>query len=305
MEISPTTRRLLIDELRLSGISYSGALSEIEFLERLYDLDGLPSTDGRPQYENLRDDIQQHRVSWPDDYGSDWQWKDERLNLLRGSDENLLAFLSEMVHPIVRRQQEDVDRLLEIFNRHLRVDGYEIVSAGQLDRRPVYRARRIAGGVPSVIDQAGGVPDLGEHVRTQIDRMRSSMASDPSLAIGTAKEMVETVCKTVLKQRGAPFEASDEAPRLARLALDAVAVVPAEWKGDPSVEGAIKSLVGSLIQAVTRLAELRNKAGTGHGRDASAADLDARHARLAVDAAATFAIFLLGAVNGPPVTPTR
>jgi hypothetical protein len=40
-------------------------------------------------------------------------------------------------------------------------------------------------------------------LQRQIDRMRSALASDPGLAIGTAKELVETVCKTILSERGA------------------------------------------------------------------------------------------------------
>ena len=36
----------------------------------------------------------------------------------------------------------------------------------------------------------------------QIRRMKDSVETDPSLAIGTAKELIETCCKTILAERG-------------------------------------------------------------------------------------------------------
>jgi hypothetical protein len=39
-----------------------------------------------------------------------------------------------------------------------------------------------------------------DYIQQEIVRMRSAIESDPALAIGTAKEFVETACKTVLMQ---------------------------------------------------------------------------------------------------------
>lgn len=300
MQISPITRRHLVDELRLSGLAYNGSLSEIEFLERIYPLDEIPSTDGRPFYKNLRDDILQHRVRWPEDYGAEWIWTDERLRIMDGSDENILRFLCEMVHPLVRPDPKEVEVLLSIFNKHLRVDGYEIAQDGFQQRRPIYRPRALHSGVATVLDHAPAVPDLGEHVRLQVDRMRAAIHNDPGLAIGTAKELIESVSKTVLQQRGVAFDTSADAPRLARMALEAVAIVPPDWTGDERVAGSIRSLLGALTQVGTRLAELRNWAGSGHGREAGAAALAPMHARLACDSAATFAVFMVEAVRATP-----
>ena len=41
-----------------------------------------------------------------------------------------------------------------------------------------------------------------KHLAEQIRRMESSIEADPSLAIGTAKELIETCCKTILAERG-------------------------------------------------------------------------------------------------------
>lgn len=43
-----------------------------------------------------------------------------------------------------------------------------------------------------------------KHLAEQIRRIEHSVESDPTLAIGTAKELVETCCKTILLERGKP-----------------------------------------------------------------------------------------------------
>ena len=54
----------------------------------------------------------------------------------------------------------------------------------------------------------------------------------------------------------------------------------------------IKSLLGNLATITQSLAELRNLYGTGHGKDGKMKGLSTRHARLAVGAATTLAVFL-------------
>lgn len=92
--ISEITRRDIRDEL--SSLNIYGRLEELEFLERLYDLDELPSSDSR--YGTARGDIIQHRYNnfdWPDD----WIFDDERFGL-KDNDERFVHFLSEIVHPL-------------------------------------------------------------------------------------------------------------------------------------------------------------------------------------------------------------
>ncbi len=53
-------------------------------------------------------------------------------------------------------------------------------------------------------------------LRRQIDRMRGALEQDPSLAIGTAKELVETTCKTILTERGVSIDTKWDVPRLVK-----------------------------------------------------------------------------------------
>jgi hypothetical protein len=148
-------------------------------------------------------------------------------------------------------------------------------------------------GIPSLasIKDTAAVFDA-KHMADQIRRMESAVESDPSLAIGTAKELIETCCKTILAERGKPVSGTPDLSTLTKKTLKELKLVP---EGIPdAARGAdvIKRLLSNLGTIGNGLAELRGLYGTGHGKHGTATGLGARHAMLAVGAAATLTIFL-------------
>ncbi|MFD8368415.1 serine/threonine protein kinase [Streptomyces hygroscopicus] len=139
--ITDVTRRRLFDALRSTGMSWSGSLDEVAFLRRLYDLGRLKSHD--PRFATAEGDIVQHRYNNPEDWEDDWVFGDERFGLADGADEVLLRFLAEMIHPAVRTDSGEVERLLALVNDVLAPDGYELAKARAVSGYPVYEARRI------------------------------------------------------------------------------------------------------------------------------------------------------------------
>ena len=130
------------------------------------------------------------------------------------------------------------------------------------------------------------------HLEEQIRRMEDSIESDPSLAIGTAKELIETCCKTILAERGKPVSGTPKISTLTKETLKELKLVP---EGIPdAARGAdvIRNLLSNLGTIGNGLAELRGLYGTGHGKHGRSASLNARHAKLAVGAASTLAVFL-------------
>lgn len=130
------------------------------------------------------------------------------------------------------------------------------------------------------------------HLEEQIRRIEDSIESDPSLAIGTAKELIETCCKTILAERGKLVSGTPKISTLTKETLKELKLVP---EGIPdAARGAdvIKNLLSNLGTIGNGLAELRGLYGTGHGKHGRSASLSARHAKLAVGAASTLAVFL-------------
>lgn len=130
------------------------------------------------------------------------------------------------------------------------------------------------------------------HLMDQIRRMESSVHQDPALAIGTAKELIETCCKTILSERGRPVKRTPDIPALTKETLKELNLVP-EGVSD-SVRGSdtIKRILQNLGAIGHGLAELRGLYGTGHGKHGKAQGLRPRHAKLAVGAASTLVTFI-------------
>lgn len=126
----------------------------------------------------------------------------------------------------------------------------------------------------------------------QIERMQRAVEVDPGLAIGTAKELVETVCKTILEERNIGYADDADIGSLVKEARKALGLIPDAIPNAAKGAESIRRLLSNLGNVAQGLAELRNLYGTGHGKDGSARGLSPRHARLAVGAAATLATFL-------------
>ena len=289
--ITEVTRRTIIDYLSV-GRHWSGALPEDDFLGRLYDLKRMPSTDYRREFDTAAKDIWKHRVmnsDWPDD----WVFTDERFDLLFGPDEPFLKFLAETVNPIVRPDTDDALAMVAEYNSALNVDGWEVYPVKRISNKPVFGYRQLLG-TPHQLEDAKRVAErlTGPYIAQQVRRMQEAADADAELAIGTAKEFLESICKTILAERGTPAGKNDDLPIIVRAAIKSVDVVPSELAGPPQLEKTVTVLLNNLGSIGHQLAELRNQYGTGHGRSTDHVGLPARHAKLAIGAAATLAVFL-------------
>jgi len=120
------------------------------------------------------------------------------------------------------------------------------------------------------------------------------LANDsPKDAIGGAKELVESVCRTVLRLIGEPVPGKTvDLVDIAKLTLKALELGPADIDDAKKGAALVRRCLQQLGAVVASLGELRNLYGSGHGRDGKWRGLSPRHARLAVGAAVTFAGFV-------------
>jgi hypothetical protein len=130
--------------------------------------------------------------------------------------------------------------------------------------------------------------------------MEASVLKDPTLAIGTAKELVETCCKTILEARNVAFSRSADLPELVKSTTKELELTPDDIPDKANAADTVKRLLSNLATITYGIAELRNQYGTGHGKAAGAKGLGPRHAKLAVGAASTLAVFLAETHNEKP-----
>ena len=170
-------------------------------------------------------------------------------------------------------------------------------SGGSHDQELVAECRAIAGRLPASAPDLRSISEVAErfdsqYLQRQIDRMESAIDSDPALAIGTAKELIETCCKTILEERGQSLPSSPEMSELTKATFKELKLtrddVPQATRGAESIKRILSNL-GSISNELNRL---RGLYGTGHGQTATTSGLSPRHARLAVGASATLVRFL-------------
>jgi len=215
-----------------------------------------------------------HTVDW-----SDWNHVKRVLQIFETVLHQAEQLAEQSDEEWQKQRGAEVDKLLWC----LRKDGFQ------------WNDGRIVSGVGmprlSDIKETAAVFD-SKHMHDQIRRMESSVESDPSLAIGTAKELIETCCKTILAERGKPVSGTPDVSTLTKETLKELKLVPEGIHEAARGADVIKRLLSNLGTIGNGLAELRGLYGTGHGKHGSTTGLGRRHAKLAVGAAATLTVFL-------------
>ena len=151
------------------------------------------------------------------------------------------------------------------------------------------------GTVLSAAESAAARLEVGE-MRRQVDRIRRDHASDPESSVGQAKDLVETVCRTILGLTGDTAGAEKPTfPQLVKRTMLHLGIDPsqAEQHTRDAVEARIaKQMLAGIASLLNGADELRNAHGTGHGRS-GAPLLDQALARMTVSLVMAAVVYLI------------
>lgn len=172
--------------------------------------------------------------------------------------------------------------------RLLKKEGYEVDEDAIIHPSPDVLA----------VGSLKGLRDPGA-IRAVLKRINKALPDDPALAIGSAKELIEATAKTVVAIRGQVANPKADLPQLVYQAEVALCVHPQSVAD--GVDGApeVRKVLGLLTSLTDKVAELRNRYGTGHGVIALPDGLRPRHGRLAVATANAWCIFMLDTLADP------
>ena len=198
--ISEVTRRVILDMI---ASNWSGRLDEVEFLGRIYDLDNMPSHDGR--FKSASSDIRQHRIrnsDWPED----WVFTDPRFKILRGPDGVFLRFIAETVHPAVR-DPEVAKELVEEFNGEMSKDGWHLVEVRRMSGRAVYGAEKIDAR-SAAFEEPTGWSKVDRQVEEARQMLRNARFEEQYQSVGhMCREIIISVARAHYDpQRHAPAD---------------------------------------------------------------------------------------------------
>lgn len=182
------------------------------------------------------------------------------------------------------------DRIVRL-RRLLARDGYTLTEDGKI------------GGAPKALVEDELLSTLTDPavIHEHLERIaRAVQGEDPAQAIGSAKELIESTAKVVLRECGHTLTGKEEVPELVKVAQEALLIHPTQAARGPDMAPSIRRILGAASTVATGVAELRNAGfGTGHGQESVRAGLGRRHARLAVNAAKLWCEFVLDTLADP------
>lgn len=131
-----------------------------------------------------------------------------------------------------------------------------------------------------------------EYINKQMSIMLENQSTNPTEAIGKAKELVESCCKTILEKEGECVNSKWDVGNLVDETMKLLEITPKHIPDTAKEATAIKAILGSLRGIATNIAIIRNAYGSGHGKSASYKGLQERHAKLAIGSSVTLVNFL-------------
>lgn len=88
------------------------------------------------------------------------------------------------------------------------------------------------------------------------------------------------------------FSKDKDGKKVQNNTLENLNLLPSNVQSTDRGADAIRAVLGNLRAIPTKLAEIRNPFGSGHGKSASFKGLEIRHAKLAVGSSVTFVDFI-------------
>ncbi|MFQ5443086.1 MAG: abortive infection family protein [Nitrospinales bacterium] len=140
----------------------------------------------------------------------------------------------------------------------------------------------ILQGARSVAEMAAGAI----HIQAQIQAIESAVEKSPSFVFDLSKSLIDTVCKTILTDRGIKLPGKPDTPELLRETLKALKLHHQDVDETEKTYESLKKTANGLQTALTGICELRNKHGLiGHGKDGYSPSLESVQAQFVASAA--------------------
>lgn len=273
------TRPLISPQLR-------GAIRDQMSATRLRDIHNMWQDEGFQQPTGYVEPVGGERVTLFQQYLNQVNWDDP------SETRRAVAVFEQALTPLFNLGESDYmpdrDKIVTRLQRLFVADGYTLDNEGRI-------MPRSSAPQPNLADLRDG-----RTIREHLDRISNALATeDAALAIGSAKELMESTAKVVLAETGTRYEDGYDLPKLATLAEEALGIHPQNTAPGPDGSKTVRKTLGAAHTIAQSVAELRNNYGTGHGRSTTPAGLGTRHARLAVNAAQLWCQFLLDTLQDP------
>lgn len=177
----------------------------------------------------------------------------------------------------------------EHLNKALAADGLAVVIVGG---KALLTERRGSGTIVEPFIQKVATLDF-DTVQMEIARALPNLEDDPEDAVTAACSLIEAVCRSILVELKLPLPAKKDIDSLIRAVQEPLGLSPGRSNLPPEVEADVRQTLSGLTSVVKGIGALRTHSGDAHGREKGFRRIDARIARLALNAAGSLALFLI------------
>ena len=131
------------------------------------------------------------------------------------------------------------------------------------------------------------------HIEEQVVGIEQAVQDNPGLAFDLAKTLIESTCRTILRERGIAFDPDEDLPKLFKTTTGHLPFLPTSASGEAAVRRSLQQTLGGLRTAVQGVCELRNACGfASHGSDGPRPVMEGVQALLAAETADAIVGFL-------------
>ena len=186
-------------------------------------------------------------------------------------------------------EPEKASAVRDHLNQALEPDGLAItVVAG----KAYLSERQSAGAIVTPFIAKVTILDF-DTVQIEIARALTNIAADPEDAVTAACSLIEGVCRSILIELGLPLPPKKDIDGLVRAVQEPLGLSPGRSDLPTEIEQDVRQVLGGLNSVVKGVGSLRTHGGDAHGREKGFKRIDARIARLAINAASTAALFFI------------
>lgn len=132
-----------------------------------------------------------------------------------------------------------------------------------------------------------------KYIQEQITFINENIDKNPTQVIGVSKELIESICKTILKMKNIEYSKNDDMTNLLKKTFDSIELVKfAQSDEQDSIDKSLKKIKGGFCSLIMGISEIRNEYGSGHGKTSDFLALDVKYAKLIADSSITISSFL-------------
>lgn len=131
------------------------------------------------------------------------------------------------------------------------------------------------------------------HIEAQVKAIERAVVENPGLAFDLAKTVVESVCKTILKERKIEFNSDDDLAKLFKAVANELPLLPIAASNETEARRSLAQTLSGLHTVLQGVCELRNAYGfASHGAEGPRPVMESVQAMLAAQAADAIVGFL-------------